>query len=365
MPEKEKDRSWAEIDGPAIRHNLGVVREQVGSSVQIMAVIKANAYGHGIENVIPALSDSDLFAVANAEEARAVRKAGGDKPILLLGPCLPSEYASVATDSFIPTVSSADEAESFKKAASSKNVSISFAVDNGMGRIGAWIDAAAEEINHVTKIPGVTIHSVSTHLPSADEDEVFTKKQLEEFAAFSRAIKKEHPQILFHALNSAGIQNFPEYAFDIVRPGLMLYGATSVPEFFDKLRPALTWKAHITLVRDIGEGRSVSYGRTFVTVSPIKAATVPVGYADGYARQLSEQDACVIVAGERCPVLGRVTMDQIVVDVTGLDAKVGDEVILIGSSDEASVRAEELAERAGTIPWHIFTGIGDRVRRIS
>jgi alanine racemase len=173
------------------------------------------------------------------------------------------------------------------------------------------------------------------------------------------------PHTKFHALNSAGICAFPEFSFDFVRAGLMLYGSASIPAFQSRLVPALAWKTRILLVREVPAGRTVSYGRTFTTTGPMRIATLAVGYADGYQRQASGHDACVLVGGSRCALLGRVTMDQILVDVTDVPASVGDEAVLLGTQGGATILASEMAKWAGTIAWHIFTGIGGRTKRVS
>ncbi|MEO6053145.1 MAG: alanine racemase [Chthoniobacterales bacterium] len=355
-----------EISEDALRHNLRVVREKIGESSRIISVVKADAYGHGIECVYPALADgSDLFAVANLTEGQALRALGCKKPIILLSPCLPAEHNIVAREGFIPTISSVLEAEAFQLHSPDGNCPIHFAVDSGMGRIGAWIQTAMEQIARIAQMPGISIHSVSTHLPSADEDAAFTKTQLEQFSEFAEEVKAQFPYIACHALNSAGIQQFSDYALDMVRPGLMLYGATSLRTFRELLQPALTWKTRVLLVRDIPAGRSISYGRTFVTPSPLRAATLSVGYADGYPWQSSGRHSAVLLGGKHCRILGRVTMDQIVVDAIGSGVKPGDIATLIGNDGTESIRTEEVAERAQTIPWHIFTGIGQRVKRIA
>ncbi|MEO8206796.1 MAG: alanine racemase [Chthoniobacterales bacterium] len=366
MAANDTDRSWVEISESALRHNLHAVREQIGLDAKIISVVKANAYGHGVELVHRALSEqTDLFAVANLTEALELQSFGCRKPILLLSPSLPVEYAAIASAGFIPTISSVQEAEAYQMHASGSQHLIHFAVDSGMGRIGTWIQDAMAQIVRIAQMPHISIHSISTHLPSADEDGVFTKTQLEQFAEFCDTVKAQFPYIACHALNSAGIQQFSDYALDMVRPGLMLYGATSVRSFREKLKPVLSWKARVLLVRDIPAGRSISYGRTFVTPSALRAATLSVGYADGYPWQSSSRHAAVLLGGKHCRILGRVTMDQIVVDAIGADVKPGDIATLIGSDGEETIRAEEVAERALTIAWDVFTAIGQRVQRIA
>lgn len=356
-------RVWTEIDPAAVRRNAEFAIRHTGAG--LMAVLKANAYGHGVDLVAPALRDiAELFAVANVEEAAALQTLTPGRDILLLSPCLPDERGLAVAMGCIATVSSAGEARAFPSAGARRNASVQLKVDTGMGRIGAWHAGALDEIREIQRTPGIRLHSIATHLPAADEDEAFTRRQLEEFVEFASIARTIAPEARIHALNSAGICAFPRYAFDIVRAGLLLYGSAAVAEFQQHLSPALAWKSRILLVRDVPAGRSISYGRTFTTQAASRIATVAVGYADGYPRQVSGQGAQVLVGGRRCPVRGRVTMDQILVDVTDVPtANPGDEVVLIGSQNGETILAAELAQWAGTIAWDVFTGIGGRTKR--
>lgn len=354
-------RSWAEVDPGALRHNLSLVRRMVGSHPEILAVVKANAYGHGTGPVVKALSgDVAVFGVANFTEARAVRAANTGHDVMLLSPCLPAEREEAVKEGLIVTVSSAGEAAGF---AASGPVRVNFKVDTGMGRVGAWWREAGHELE---KMPaGVEIHSISTHLPSSDEDEKFTRDQLGEFSRLVEALRKLAPGAKIHSLNSAGIMKFPEHAAGIVRAGLILYGSSPLPEIAAQCQPALTWKTRVTLVRELPAGAGVSYGRTFIAPRPMRTAVLAVGYADGFPRQVSGHGAAVLVGGKKCPLLGRVTMDQIVVDISEVSSvSPGDEVVLIGCQGEETITAEDLAAQAGTISWHIFTGINSRVARV-
>ena len=354
-------RSWAEIDSGALRRNLDFVRQAIGPEPEILAVIKANAYGHGTGHVAQALAQGvAVFGVANLSEAREVLAAGTGRQVMLLSPCLPSEREEAVAAGAIVTVSSADEAESF---AACGPAMVNFKVDTGMGRVGFWGESAAHEI---ARIAGrVNIHSISTHLPCSDGDEAFTRNQLEKFSRMVAEFRRLVPAAKIHSLNSAGILRFPEHAEDIVRAGLVLYGSSPLPEFQNNFRPALAWKTRVTLVRDLPPGAGVCYGRTFITSRPTRTAVLAVGYADGFPRQVSGKGACVLIRGKRCPLLGRVTMDQIVVDITGAGCiGPGEEAVIIGSQGCENITAAELAAQADTIPWDIFTGIGSRVPRI-
>lgn len=348
-------RVWVEISPAALRHNASFARAQAGAP--LIAVVKANAYGHGVDVAVPALRDLvELFAVANVEEALAVRALAPDHDILLLGPCLPGERSYAVAHGFIASVSSAAEGRAFGPGAR-----LCFKVDTGMGRIGVWHEDALAEIAALAEVADPTIHSIATHLPSPDEDPGFTRAQLATFAAFVERARRLTPSAKVHALNSGGLLGYAEARFDLVRAGLVLYGSAPLPEFQPQLRPALTWKTRVLLVRDLPAGRSLSYGRTFVTPRPMRVATLAVGYADGYPRQASNRGTHVWIDGQRCALLGRVTMDQILVDASACpNLAIGDEVELVG----AHILAAELAACAGTIAWDIFTGIGGRTRRI-
>jgi alanine racemase len=350
-------RSWLEIDLSAIRHNASVVRKKIGPEPGILAVVKANAYGHGLDQIASALAEVvELFGVANVDEANKLARLKRD--VLLLGPSAPGERREVVARRYIATVSSAAEAALFAGGR------VNLKVDTGMGRVGCREQDALDELSAIQQLKTVEVHSISTHLPVADEDASFTLAQLNRFAKLAEKLRMLAPNAKIHVLNSAGILGFPRHAHDLVRPGLMLYGSASPSKFQPLLRPALTWKARVVLVRRVGPDQGVSYGRTFVTKHPMRIASLAIGYADGFPRQVSGREAHVLVGGKRCPVLGRVTMDQILVDVTSVSpVDAGDEAVLIGEQGGEKILARELAEKANTISWDIFTGIGARPLR--
>ncbi|MGH8094497.1 MAG: alanine racemase [Chthoniobacterales bacterium] len=357
------DRCWAEVDRAALLHNARVVRERVGPEVALLAVIKANGYGHGMVEVAHALRDeAQIFGVANLHEAQELRASALPHPVLILGPALPEERAAIREHRFIPSVSSFEEARAF----AGTHAGINFAIDTGMGRMGCWQDDAIAELEKLSQLPDLIIHSVSTHLPVADEDAAFTESQLASFAQLVRQMRARVPRSFkVHVLLSAAILGAAKHRFDIVRAGLMLYGSAPLAAGQKFLKPVLTLKSRVALLRDLPAGRSVSYGRTFTTARPMRVATISAGYADGFPRSLSNRDASVLIGGQRCSVLGRVTMDLTIVDVTALPGvALGDEVVLIGAQGSEEIFAAEVAERAGTIAWEIFTGIGSRVRRV-
>ena len=362
----ETFRCWAEIDQEALRHNARVVREQVGSGVDIVAVVKANGYGHGMIGVAKAVApEVQIFGVANLDEAGALRREL-PHPIVLLGPVLPTERRLVAEAGFIPSISNLEEAQDFSRVAQGKTVEVNFVIDTGMGRMGVPQLDAFDLFAKVVSLPNIRIHSLSTHLPVSDEDKEFTRTELQQFANILKRVRADFPgDYKAHVLPSTGVLAYADVAFDMVRAGLMLYGISPFREFQKLLRPALTWKTKIALVRDMPKGHGISYGRTFITPHEMRVATLSAGYADGYPRHLSNRDAAVLVNGRRCPILGRITMDLMMIDVSQIeDAKVGEEVVLLGRQGDEEISATELAERANTITWEITTRIGSRVRRV-
>jgi alanine racemase len=362
---RAKYRCWAEIDCSALRHNAGAVRERIGSA-ELLAVVKANGYGHGMVGVAEALAnEAQIFGVANLEEAITLRDSL-DHPIIILGPALPDERSTIVEHGFIPSISTFEEAEDFDRLARTGAVAINFKIDTGMGRMGVPENDALVVFKKAAALSNVKVHSVSSHLPVANEDAEYTREELLRFRKLVQEFRSKVPgDYKVHVLQSAGVLAFSDPTFDIVRGGIMLYGISPLPEFQKILKPVMTWKTRIGLTRDMPKGSSISYGRTFITPKPMRVATLTAGYADGYPRHLSNRDAAVLVRGQRCPLLGRVTMDLMMIDVSGIeDVDVGDEVILMGRQGDQEISAAELAERAGTITWEITTRVGARVRRV-
>jgi len=355
-------RAWAEIDLAAMRRNLEVARQTSGS--ELMVVVKAGAYGHGLEEVTRALAGQNIafFGVANVGEARRIRKAGVENPIYLLGPTWAGEREEIVAREWTACLSSMDEARHFNDlaAAAGKRLKVHLAVDTGMGRGGFVLEALPEAMSVLESLANLEIEGIGSHLPSADEDPEFTRGQI---ARFHEILEKLGGAARFkwrHLLNSAGLLDYERGACNLARPGLMLYGVSPLPGFQEMLATVMTLKSRVTLVRMLPAGHGVSYGRQFVTTRPTRVATVGIGYGDGYPRHVSGMGAEVFIQGRRCPILGRVTMDQIMVDVTGIfDVSEGDEVEMFGPN----IPVAEIAEKAGTIVWEIFTGITPRVVR--
>jgi alanine racemase len=355
-------RAWAEIDLAALKRNLEVARQASGG--ELMVVVKAGAYGHGLEELARALAGQPIafFGVANVGEARRIRAAGVQTPIYLLGPTWAAEREEIVARDWTACLSSMEEAEHFNclAAAAGKRIRVHLAVDTGMGRGGFLTEhlpglmAAPDSLTHLE------IEGIGSHLPSADEDADFTHGQISAFHDILESLGGASRFKWRHLLNSAGLLGYGRGTCNLARPGLMLYGISPLPEFQVRLTHVMTLKSRITLLRTLPAGHGVSYGRQFVTTHPTRVATIGIGYGDGYPRHLSGQGAEVWIRGRRCPVLGRVTMDQIMVDVSAIDeAAEGDEVEVMGSH----IPATEIAQKAGTIAWEIFTGITPRVMR--
>jgi alanine racemase len=359
-------RCWAEIDQSALRHNATVVRERLGPGVELLAVVKANGYGHGMVGVAKALAqDAQFFGVANLEEATILRNEVSH-PIMILGPALPAERSLIAEGGFIPSISTLEEAQEFDRVAQRTPIAINLVIDTGMGRMGVPQAEAMALFKNVATLSNIKLHSLSTHLPVSNEDADFTRVELAQFAELVKKLRAEFPgDYKTHVLQSAGALAFADPPFDIVRAGIMLYGISPLSEFQKLLRPVLAWKTRISLIRDMPAGHGISYGRTFITPREMRVATLSAGYADGYPRHLSNREAAVLVRGQRCALLGRVTMDLMMIDVSHIDsAAVDDEVVLMGRQGDQEISATDLADWANTISWEITTRIGARVRRI-
>ena len=368
MPQKKPGRTWVEIDGTALIGNVTVARDAAGQAA-VMAVVKADAYGHGITGVAGRIrQEVDAFGVATLAEALTVREAVGKTPmVMVLGALLAEEREPALLSGLHVTVSSTDEARQYSELAVAldSTCAIHLVADTGMGRLGflGWEFTTAA--TQIAAMPNLSIEGFATHFPSADEDQKFTENQIGRFLELCRQTGLTPPWI--HLANSAGILGFGKAGGNMVRPGLMLYGIPPVAgnTYAGRLNPALVWKSRITQIRNLPPGSGISYGQTFVTARETRIATIAAGYGDGYPRSLSGVAAEVIIAGRRCPLLGRITMDMIMADVSHLEAipAPGDTVTLIGGGD-APITVAELAEKAGLIPWEILTGISPRVSRV-
>jgi alanine racemase len=368
-------RCWAEVDLDAMRENLAWLRHRVGPGVMILTVVKADAYGHGLKPIAALLmqSGTDIFGVANLAEAEAIRSVGQGWPILILGPCLPGEVARAVEDDIMPTISSLEEAKLFSAAATKlgRVARVHVKVDTGMGRLGVAPSQAIELIERVQGLPGLRLEGLCTHFAAAEDDAAFTRQQVRRFRGLLGELEGAGIRVaLIHASNSAALLHQPDTRFNIVRPGLLVYGVAPPGRrrldrlFQRRLRPALSWKCRVGLVKTVPKGTSLSYGRGFITPRAMRVATITAGYGDGYLRAGSNR-ARVLIHGHFCRILGRITMDQMIVDVSRLErVEAGDEVVLIGQQGRHAISATTLAGWCGTIPWEILTSIAYRVPRV-
>lgn len=360
----------AVISLKAIKNNLRQIREKVGKDIKILACVKTDAYGHGIERVSKAIEKKvDYFGIASIDEGALLRKIGVKIPLLILNCILPEEAKEAARYNLSPTLCSLGVAESLNKEAAKRNkkINVHIDIDTGMGRTGIKVQETTGFIKKIKKLKNLTIEGISTHFPSADEtDKNFTKKQIKIFDKLLKDLEAIGIDIpLKHTANSAAVIAFPESHFNMVRPGLMLYGYYPSPHFKKtvKLEPAMSLSTRIAILRTVPKGATISYGRTYTTKRPSLLATLPIGYGEGYSRALSNKGK-VLVRGKFAPVVGRICMDQLVIDVTKVpNVRIGDEVVLIGKQKGKNISVEEIAKLADTIPYEIVCMVGKNVKR--
>ena len=327
-------------------------------------MLKAGAYGHGLEEIARTLAEEDIafFGVANVGEARRIAEAGVATRIYLLGATWAEERAEIVARGWTPCISSLDEARHFNDLAfmRSTRLKVHLSVDTGMGRGGFVAEGLAAIVEELKGLGSLEIEGIGSHLSSADEDEEFTRGQMAKYEEILGALGGPERFRWRHLSNSAGLMGYAREHCNLARPGLMLYGVSPLQGHPLRLRNVMSLKSRVTLVRTLPAGHGISYGRAFVTTKPTRVATIGIGYGDGYPRHVSGNGAEVFIRGKRFPLLGRVTMDQLMVDVTGSEVDEGDEVEMFGPN----IRVEEVAAKADTIAWEILTGITPRVVRV-
>lgn len=372
---KKYDRIKAVVSLDAINHNFREMRKNIKKDTKIIAVIKADGYGHGAEAVAALIHDRNYiwgFAVATAEEALQLRSFGVKKPILILGIVFEEYFPEMISEDIRLTVCEYTMAQKLSEEAvrQGKNVHIHLGLDTGMSRIGfADVPESAEEIRRISFLPNLCIEGMFTHFARADEkDKSPAEKQLDRYLSFAGLLEEKNIDIpLKHCSNSAGIIRMPEANLNAVRAGITIYGiypSNEVERDPVKLEPAMELKSHISYMKVLKAGAEVSYGGTFKAQKDMKVATIPVGYADGYPRSLSNKGA-VLIHGKKAPIIGRVCMDQFMVDVSHIpEAQKGDEATLIGKDGDQFISMEEIGDLSGRFSYEFACDIGKRVPRI-
>jgi len=361
--------NWVEIDTQAIAHNLASLKEKTDPSVFMVAVMKADAYGHGLLPVARIAKEMgvSVLAVANLLEAEALCSGELGLPILILGGVFPDQAERIVRNGFIQTIYSADMLLALEKEGANQEttVSVHFKVETGMNRLGVRPGQELQGLlETAAQCPHIHVDGVFSHLAVSDESDEFTHVQVERFREAVRQVEAAGFRPKRHIANSAAILRYPHTHFDCVRAGIAMYGLNPAQTEDYGLLPALSWKTRIALCKEIEPGETVSYGRTYKTSSPTRVATLPVGYADGYARCLGGK-ASVLIHGQKAPVVGRVCMDYCMADVTNIpNVQPGDEVTLIGQQDGETLTAHQIALWMDTIHYEVVTGIGKRVPRI-
>lgn len=377
---------WAEVDLKAIAHNVCELRRITNSNSRLLAVVKANGYGHGsVEVARCALDNSaEMLGVARIHEAILLRNEGIDAPILVLGHTPTFCYEDILNYDIIQTLFSRQAAESLSSFAVShkKKVKVHVKIDTGMGRLGILVgrsgeyknwngrqDYAMKEVESIIRLPGLEPEGIFTHFSMADNlDKSFSRRQFEIFMEFINSLKGKGIEFgVKHAANSAGIIDMPETHLDMVRAGIAMYGlypSEEVKKEKASLIPAMTVKSMIVHLKDVPAGFKVSYGATYETKKPTTIATVPVGYADGYNRLLSSR-GYMLVCGEKTPIVGRICMDLTMLDVGNIGGvKQGDEVVILGKQKDSEIKADEIASLLGTINYEVVSSLTERVKRV-
>jgi len=360
----------AEINLGAIATNIRRIVERVRPAA-VMAVVKADGYGHGAIPVARCALQAGAthLGVAILEEAIELRAAKIDAPILVFGGFFENQIDEFLAHDVQATVYDLSLAEKLSRRVetSGRRARVHVKVDTGMGRVGLSMEETSEVFARISSLPGLDVVGLYTHLATSDErDKSYAQIQLQRFRGVIASIENKKPDLLIHAANSGAVLDLPESYFNLVRPGVMIYGYYPSQETSESipLEPAMTLRSEIIFVKHVPAGASISYGRLFTTTKPTTIATLPIGYADGISRRLSN-NLEVLVRGKRCPLVGRVCMDQIMIDLGDMaDVKVGEEVVLLGKQGSEEISIYEWCERLETIPYEVTCGISKRVRRV-
>ena len=377
-----KPLAWVEIDLKAVRYNFRQIKSlaheqlepQARHDVDILSVVKADAYGHGMVEVAQAIAREGgrFFAVSNAQEAVTLRKSGCKHRIILFETTMPDLVPFLVKYNLTPAVCTREFARALDAAArrARKVVPVHVKIDTGMGRLGVWHKDAALFVRDISGLKNLKVEGLFTHFPVADSDEAFTRQQMHDFSNVVADLIEDGISFTYlHAANSMGLSGYKNRFFNLVRPGVSLYGlypAQDMHPIID-LKPVMSVKATVLFVKTIHRGSGVSYGHTFRALQDIPAAVISMGYSDGYLRAFSNK-AYVLINGVPCPVLGRVTMDQTIVDISlavcAGRVAIGDEAVVLGRQGQSVISADELARWADTINYEIVCNLGNRLPRV-
>jgi len=362
--------TWAEINLDNLGHNFYEVKRRLPAQTKVLVTVKADAYGHGLIPVAKRLISCgvDYLGVASIDEGIALRRGGVRAPILILGLMLKKDIKPLFIYHLQPTVCSEDLILALDNLARKRGevIKIHIKVDTGMSRLGVLHGDARAFIEKADRLKGLSIEGIFTHLACSDTDRDFTLHQVRQLNSLVSGLSHKGINIpLVHAANSMGVLAYRGSHFNLVRPGLIIYGLYPTAGIADdiKLKPVLSLKTRVVYSKRVPGGSGVSYGHAYITKRNTTIVTLPIGYGDGYPRNLSNQ-APVLIGGRRFKVSGRVCMDQIMVDVADMQVRIGDEVVLIGSQGKAKITTEELAVLSGTIPYEIVCGLGSRIPRV-
>ena len=371
--------TWSEVDLEALTYNIEEIRKKIKPQTQILAMVKADAYGHGAIEIVRKLLETKkngqisiaMLGVALIEEGIQLRQAGFNNiPILILGSIYPFDnFNQVVQYNLTPTICSFEAAQFLSMIAlsSNKKVKIHIEIDTGMGRIGISYSSAFSLIEKIKRLDALEIEGIYTHFPAVDTDPDFTEKQIDNFNNLLKKLDAAKINIpLKHTANSAAILKYKISHFNLVRPGLLIYGLIpfSTALRYIEVKPVLKLKTKIVYLKKVSSRTSISYGRKFITTRESKIATIPIGYGDGYNRLLSNNGE-VLIQGKKAPIIGRICMDMCMVDVTDIpDVEIGNEVVLIGQQGKENILAEEIAAKLGTISYEVVCMINKRVPRI-
>lgn len=372
---KQYNRVYAKINLDAISYNMEQMEQRLGGDTQLIAVVKTDGYGHGAIPIAELLEQIDYvwgYATASLDEAMVLREAGIEKPILVLGCVFPDQYEDMVRHHIRAAVYTKDMA--FEMAETAKRVGetalLHMKIDTGMGRIGFPVcEESAEIIQEISQLDGAKIEGMFTHFAKADEkDKRFTQEQHKKFLWMQQQMEERHVQIPYYDCdNSAGIIDFPELKHDLARAGIAMYGmypSEEVDQQALSLKPALELVSHVSFVKEVEPETPISYGGTFVAPKKMKVATIPVGYGDGYPRSLSNCGD-VLIRGKRAKILGRVCMDQFMVDVTGIpEVAFMDQVTLVGRDGQEHISVEELSQLSGRFPYEFVCCLSKRIPRV-